>query len=114
MCTGGIIFYIFKKKKDNGPIQKVEKTDTPVAEPAYDANDLIRNRKENEADSIKEELDDTKTVGADTLRSRVMTPKKAMEIKDSDDIKSLGMVSAQIDMAIAENAKSINSIPANP
>lgn len=79
---------------------------------------MIRNRKDNEADDIKEDIDDTKTVGGDTLRSRQMTPKKNMEIKDAESIRSFGMVSAQIDKAIAENENSVlsmgNSLPVNP
>ena len=105
---------MIQKKKDNQQISKVEKTDQPVEEAAYDANDLIRNRKENELDSIKEEIDETKTVGADTLRSRQMTPKRQMDVKDAEDVKSLGMVSAQIDKAIADNAKSVASAGINP
>ena len=56
-----------------------------MAEAAYDANDLIRNRNENSKDSIKDEdLNETKnSLGVDTLRSHKMTPQTEMEVKDN-------------------------------
>lgn len=112
---GGLAFSFLKKRKDNQQLFQVEKTVEPPAEQAFDANDLIRNRKENEVDDGKE-LDDTKTVSNETLRSRQMTPKKTMEIKDAEDVKSMGMISHQIDKAIAENMSAANSMapPLNP
>ena len=106
ICVGGCVYYVHKKKSDGQRLSQVEKQDEPMAEAAYDANDLIRNRNENSKDSIKDEdLNETKnSLGADTLRSQKMTPQTQMEVKDN---QSLGMVSAQIDKAIADNEKSL-------
>jgi hypothetical protein len=58
---------------------------------------LIRNRnKENEVDSIIEN-EDTKTLGNETLKSRQMTPRKGIDIKD-DSIKSFGFGSDKVGM----------------
>lgn len=75
----GLALFWIKKKKSSELITKVSKTELveAEAEQGYDANDLIRNRKENEADSVDMGLDDeTKTLGNISNKSRHLTPKK--------------------------------------
>jgi hypothetical protein len=60
-------------------------------EQGYDANDLIRNRKVNDADSVDDAGDETKTMGNLSVRSKNMTPMTGvMGCKDNESMKSIG------------------------
>ena len=62
--TAAVLQYIRKKNTGSELLKESKQTDfTETEQPAFDANDLIRNRKENDVDSI---VDNAETLGNET------------------------------------------------
>ena len=91
------------KKPQKELLTKVAQNEV-VTEQAYDANDLIRKRPDDpKNESLVDDGDDTKTQGAETLKSRQMTPRKQMDTKDAESMRSFAVsdkIGNQIDNAI--------------
>lgn len=91
-------FQYLRKRSTGSQLLKEAKNDfVETEQPAFDANDLIRNRKDNDADSVVGD-EDTKTLGNDTLKSARVNESVAAT---SDHVSK--QVGEQIDKAIADN-----------
>ena len=79
------VFQYVRKKNTGSELLKESKTTdfTETEQPAFDANDLIRNRKENDMDSI---VDNAETLGNETLKSA----------RREESVKSLAVTSEQV------------------